>query len=103
MIQRMRNVVPIDISGMNLDNVTEIEVYLEQRSTNTRLRFSGEDVSILDEDTLAISISKEDAMKFSTATVRGQVAFTRADGVPGATKVFYVPVAELIWRDGYGD
>lgn len=103
MIQRMRNVVPIDITDVDLSNVTQIEVYLEQKSTNTYLRFAGEDVELVDENTLAISVSKEDAMKLSTATVRGQIAFTRENGLPTATKVFYVSVDELLWRDGYGD
>lgn len=103
MIQRMRNVIPIDITGLDITGVTDIEVYLEQRSTNTYLKFSGDDVQLVDADTLTINLSKEDAMKFSTATARGQVAYTDSEGNPGATKVFYVPVYELIWRGGYGD
>ena len=103
MIQRMRNTIPIDVKDIDLATVGELEVYLEQKSTNTLLKFSGEDIEVVDEDTLSVSISKEDGMRFSTATVRGQVAYTTNDGTPGATKVFYVPVYELLWRDGYGD
>lgn len=103
MIQRMRNVVPIDVTDMSLAGVFNIEVYLEQKATQTELKFDGDQVRVIDDDTLAIEITKEQAMRFSTATVRGQVAFMDADGNPNATKVFYVPVGELIWREGYGD
>lgn len=103
MIQRMRNTIPIDVTDLDLDSVSELEVYLEQSSTNTLLKFSGDEISIVDADTLSVSISKEDAMRFSTATCRGQVAFTDVNGNPGATKIFYVPVYELLWREGYGD
>lgn len=103
MIQRMRNTIPIDVSGFDLAGATNIEVYLEQKSTGLRLKFSGDEIFIVDDDTLEVNMSKDAAMRFSTATVRAQIAYTDSTGTPGATKPFYIPVYELLWREGYGD
>lgn len=101
MIQKMRNLVTINVRGINLYDVTDIEVCLEQN--DVELLYSGDDIEIGSESQLLIDVPKETAMTLDfRKLVRGQVMFTK-DGIPDATKPFMFPVMELIKGDGYGD
>ena len=101
MIQKMRNLVTINVHGVNLYEVTDIEVCLEQNGAE--LLYSGSDVQIGSESQLLIDVPKSTAMTLDfKKLVRGQVMFTK-DGIPDATKPFTFPVLELLKGDGYGD
>ena len=101
MIQKMRNLVTINVRGVNLYEVTDIEVCLEQNTTE--LIYSGENVEIGNETQLLVNVPKSVAMNLDfKKPMRGQVMFTK-NGVPCATNPFTFPVLELLKGDGYGD
>ena len=102
MFQRMRGSVSIEIDGVDLMTVSDVEVKLIQEDTGVELLFTGADVAIANSSTVTVVIPKEVSMQLEVAPMRGQVMFTRADGFPDATKPFTVPVSELIKEDGYG-
>lgn len=101
MIQRMRQQVSIEVDGIDLTTVTDIQVKLIQESTETEMLFTGADV-MFGASNVAVTIPKETAMNLDVSPLRGQVMFTKEDGWPDATKPFTVPVSELIKEDGYG-
>jgi len=102
MFQRMRGAVSINVDGVDLYEVSDIEVELIQEDTNTEMLFTGSDVAIADSTTLQVVIPKDVAMGLEVSPLRGQIMFTRANGFPDATKPFTVPVSELIKEAGYG-
>ena len=102
MIQRMRSQVSVDVDGIDLTTVSDIEVILTQESTNTEVLFAGADV-MFGENTVAVTLPKELAMQLDVSPLRAQIMFTKEDGYPDATLPFTIPVRELIKEDGYGD
>ncbi len=103
MFQRMANYVPITIDNVDMTIVSNIEVSFEQRSSGVELLYSGDNISVVDVHNIVVEMPKSDAMKLDDKPVRGQVMFTRDNGVPDATDIFQVPVKELLKDDGYGD
>ena len=102
MFQRMRGAVSINVDGVDLSTVTDIEVELIQEDTGVEMLFTGAEVVVTGETALTVVISKSAAMQLEVAPLRGQIMFTRDNGFPDATKPFTVPVSELIKEDGYG-
>ena len=102
MIQKMKNLVPINVHGIDLNEVTDIEVCLKQGSTE--LLYSGNEVEIGSETQLLVSVPKSVAMTIDhTKLVYGQVMWTDENELPDATDVFTIEVRELIKGAGYGD
>lgn len=101
MFQRMANYVTINVPDVDLTTVTNIEVSFEQRSSGTELTYSGDSVSVSTEHQLVVAMPKQDAMLLDSHPVKGQVMFTEG-AVPNATRVFTVPVNELLKEEGYG-
>ena len=102
MFQRMRGVISIEVDGVDMTTVTDIEVKLIQEDTGVDLLFTGSQVAVANESTVQVEIPKVTAMQLELAPLRGQVMFTQPNGYPDATKPFTVPVSELIKVDGYG-
>lgn len=102
MFQRMRGVISVDIDGVDMTNVTDIEFKLVQEDTGVDLLFTGSQVTVANESTVQVEIPKVTAMQLDVAPLRGQIMFTMPNGIPDATKPFTVPVSELIKEDGYG-
>ena len=102
MFQRMRGVVSVDVDGVDLTTVTDIEVKLIQEDTGVDLLFTGSQVAVGSSSSLQVEIPKATAMQLELSPMRGQVMFTQPNGYPDATKPFTVPVSELIKVDGYG-
>ena len=102
MFQRMRSVVPITVNGVDMLNVTDIEVKLIQEDTGVEMLFTGSDVMIADSATVQVEIPKAIGMQLEVAPIRGQIMFTMPNGIPDATKPFTIPVSELIKEEGYG-
>lgn len=103
MFQRMANYVPIEVPDIDLTRVDNIEVSFEQKSSDVSLWYGGDSIDVTNAHTLVVEIPKSDAMQLDDKPVRGQVMYTKDNGVPGATKVFTVTVNELLKEDGYGD
>ena len=102
MFQRMRGAVTVNVSGVNLTTVSDIEVKLIQESTGVDMLFTGDQVAVGNDTALMVVIPKETAMELDVSPLRGQVMFTKPDGFPDATRPFKVSVSELIKEDGYG-
>lgn len=102
MIQRLRNNITIRVSDIDLTTASDIEVTVEQRTTDTEITYSGDSVLVTGPHLLTITIPKEDAVLFDKRTAKGQVMFTNGNGMPGATKIFVIPMYELLKEDGYG-
>ena len=103
MYQRMRGLISIEVDGVDMTTVTNIEVYLEQESTGLQRLFTGSDVTVADYSKILISLPKEFCMQLDVSPLRAQVMFTRDTGLPDATQPFKIPVRELIKEAGYGD
>lgn len=102
MFQRMRGVISVDVDGVDMTTVTDIEVKLIQENTGIELLFTGSQVAVANESTVQVEIPKVTAMQLDVSPLRGQVMFTMPNGIPDATKPFTVPVSELIKVEGYG-
>lgn len=102
MFQRMRGVISIEVDGVDMTTVTDIEVKLIQEDTGVNLLFTGSQVAVANESTVQVEIPKATAMQLELMPMRGQVMFTHPNGIPDATKPFTVPVSELIKVEGYG-
>lgn len=102
MFQRMRGVISIEVDGVDMTTVTDIEVKLRQEDTGVDLLFTGSQVAVANESTVQVEIPKVTAMQLDVSPLRGQVMFTMPNGIPDATKPFTVPVSELIKVEGYG-
>lgn len=101
MIQKMRNLVTINVHGIDLYSVTDIEVCLTQGSTE--LLYSGQEVQIGNESQLLVDIPKSVAMNLDCKLdVSGQIMWKK-DGIPDATEIFMISVRKLLKEAGYGD
>lgn len=102
MIQRMLNKVTINVPDISLYAVYNIEVTLEQRSSCAEFTYGAENIEMAGEHTLVVTVPKEDAMKLLDKPIRYQVMYME-DGFPKATKIYRMPVDELLKDDGYGE
>lgn len=102
MIQRMKNKVAISLDDVQLDAVSDVEVTFDQKISGVELSYKGDQIEILSESELAVIIPKEDAMKLLDKPIRYQVMYME-DGFPKATKIYRMPVDELLKDDGYGE
>lgn len=102
MIQRMKNKVAISLDDVQLDAVSDVEVTFDQKMSGVELSYKGDQIEILSESELAVIIPKEDAMKLLDKPIRYQVMYME-DGFPKATKIYRMPVDELLKDDGYGE
>jgi len=91
------------VDGIDLTKVTDIEVELIQEDTGVEMLFTGGEVVVTGETALTVTIPKDTAMSLEVAPMRGQIMFTREDGMPDATRPFVVSVEELIKEAGYGN
>lgn len=103
MFQRMRSLIAVDVDGIDLTTVTDIEVQLIQEDTGVELLLSGDEVTVVSETQVSFGIPKSVGMQLEAAPIRAQIMFTRDTGLPDATKPFNIPVSELIKEAGYGD
>lgn len=102
MIQKMKNLVPINVHDVDLNSVTDIEVCLKQGSTE--LLYSGEQIQIGSESQLLISVDKSVAATLDPSKyVYGQVMWTDENDIPDATDIFTITVRKLLKEAGYGD
>lgn len=102
MRQRMKNKVVISLDDVQLDAVSDVEVTFDQKMSGVELSYKGDQIEILSESELAVIIPKEDAMKLLDKPIRYQAMYME-DGFPKATKIYKMPVDELLKDDGYGE
>lgn len=103
MIQKMMNRVLLDVPDVDLTAVYNIEVTFDQKASGVELTYSDEAIFVADESHLSVDIPKEDAMKLVHKPIRYQVMFMNTEEVPGASKIYIMPVDELLKDDGYGE
>lgn len=104
MIQKMRNQLVVNVPGEDMNTMTNIEVTIEQEENNLEFTYSGDSIAVSAAGKVLVSIPKEDADQLNFENdVRGQVMFTRPTGFPDATRIFRIPVRELLKEGGYGN
>lgn len=103
MIQRIRNYITLNVTQLDLGEVSDVQVTIEQQSSGCEFTYADENVLVVGPHLLTVTVPKDDAMKLDKKNVKGQIMYTDSDGVPRATKVFILPVEELLKEDGYGD
>lgn len=99
MRQKIKNVVYIAVEGIDLTTLSNIEFYIQQRRTKNL--FFQYTPTVINANTMFITIPKADADKLEAYPVKIQFAFTRDDGTPGASDVYQINVDELLREDGY--
>lgn len=102
MIQRVTNYITINVPGVDLTTVSDVEVTIEQRSTDVEFTYSGENALVVGPHLVTVTVPKADALQFDKKSAKGQMMFTDSAGVPGITKIFIIPMDELLKEDGYG-
>jgi len=102
MIQRILNYITIRVKDIDLTTVSDVEVTIEQRSTGVEVTYSGDNALVVGPHLITVTVPKSDALQFDKRSAKGQVMFTDENGVPGVTKIFFIPMNELLKEDGYG-
>lgn len=103
MIQRMFNRVPLEFPDVDFSAASDVEVTFDQKTSGVELTYAEEAVAVIDETHLEVYVPKEDALKLYHKPIRYQAMFIGADGFPSASKIYTMPVDELLKDDGYGD
>lgn len=96
MRRRIENLLQIQVDGIDLTTVSNIEVYVKQISF-----FKQYTPQNITENTMLVDIPLQDAMQMKTGTASIQFAFVDADGNPRASEITEVPVSELLKEAGY--
>lgn len=96
MRQRIENRILITCEDLDLSTLTDLEVYIEQGE-----RFFQYVPQVLSPHTLLVIMPVEDSKRLTTNTVKIQMAYTDAAGVPDATGIATVPVTALLKESGY--
>ncbi len=98
----MLNYLTINVSGTDLTEVTGLELRLVQDAGGVKNAFSGESLEVKNSSQVIAAIPRSVCEKLKTEhSARGQLLFLR-DGVPDRTRVFEIPIDELLPEGGYG-
>lgn len=96
MIQKTRNALYIEVSGVDLMSCRNLEIYIKQSGF-----FRQYTPEVISSSELLVVVPYEDAMLLYHSDVRIQLAFTDENGNPRATKPRRVTVDELLKEAGY--
>ncbi len=97
MIQRISNIIRIEIEGASLEGASDLEFYIRQWGG----LFIELTPTIVDASHIEVEIPFEEAMKLQPTRASLQLAFTNANGYRTATDVLSIPVGELLKEEGY--
>lgn len=96
MREKIENLLKITCEDIDLQKVTDIEVYVKQ------IRFFGcYTPTVISPHEMTVKIPFEDARKLTEGTVKLQFAFTDEDGNPRASETVKETVGELLKELGY--
>lgn len=96
MFQNIENRLTMEVEGVDLTTVINIEVYVKQNH-----RFFTYAPTVLSADTMTITVPMIHARSLSVGTVEMQFAFTYGGGAPGQSEVVEVPVERFLKEAGY--
>ena len=96
MRQRIENRILITCEDLDLTTLTNMEVYIEQRT-----KFFQYVPRIIDEHSMLVIMPLQDSKRLDSTSVKIQMAFTDEIGTPRATGTTTVPVSELLKEAGY--
>lgn len=96
MREKIKNALKITCSGVDLTTVRNIEFYVKQRKF-----FGCYTPIVVSASEMLVTIPFSDAKKLTKGTAELQFAFTNAEGVPDASDVEKVEVAEFLKEVGY--
>lgn len=97
MRERIRNELHIEVEGVDLTTVRNIEFYVRQG----KCFFETYPVSVVSATEMVVSIPFEDAMRLTSSMASLQFAFVDANGTPRASEVAAEPVNVLLKKAGY--
>ena len=97
MRERIKNTLHVEVEGIDLTTVRDIELYVRQgRGFRAMYR-----PQVLSATELLLVIPYEDAMQLSNGASELQLAFVDAGGTPRASEPTSEDVGRLIWEEGY--
>lgn len=97
MRERIRNELHIDVEGVDLTTVRNIEFYVRQG----KCFFRTYPVNVVSPTKMIVSIPFEDAMQLTSNMASLQFAYVDAAGTPRASEVAAEPVSVLLKKAGY--
>lgn len=103
MFQKMTTHLTVNVHGVDLREMSDVQFNLKQQTQGKEFNYSGAAINTSTQGKLIVTIPKADADQLTVEDATGQVMFTRPGGIPDATKVFTVPIWELQKEGGYGD
>lgn len=101
MRQKIENELKITVAGLDLTTIEagSIEFYVRQSNG-----FFGQYTpTVVNANTMAVTIPKADAMTLTPTTCKLQFAFIDANGNPQASEIAEIAVAVLLKETGYGN
>ena len=96
MRRRMKNILRITCTDIDLTTVTDLEFYVKQGGY-----FKQYVPQVRSATEMLVELPMEDTQALKTEPVRLQFAFTDANGNPGASEIANVPVDDLLKEAGY--
>lgn len=103
MFQKMKTFLTVNVHGVDLREMSDIEFSLKQPTRGLAFNYSGAAINTSEQGKLIVTIPKADADLLMVEDATGQIMFTRPGGIPDATPVFRVPIWELQKEGGYGN
>lgn len=97
MRERIQNELHIEVEGVDLTTVRNIEFYVRQG----RGFFKTYPVTVISAAEMTVHIPFEDAMELSTSAALLQFAYVDANGTPMASEIATESVGSLLQREGY--
>ena len=95
MREKIKNYLHIEVTGLDLTEVTDLEFYVRQGA-----QFWQYKPTVVSGTEMTVSIPFEDAMLLRKGFAQLQFAFKR-NGVPDASEIDTVPVGVLLKEAGY--
>ena len=97
MRERIRNELHIEVDGVDLTTVRNIEFYVRQG----KCFFRTYPAFVVSPSEMTVSIPFEDAMQLTSSMASLQFAFVDANGTPRASEPAAEPVGILLKKAGY--
>ena len=96
MRQKIKNTISLEVAGLDLTTITNIEFYIKQGS-----RFWQLTPVVVSSTEMYVVFPKEDAMGLSIGNVKLQFAYTQGN-LTNASDIAEIAVAALLKEAGYG-
>lgn len=95
----MRNVLAIEIVGMDLTTCSNLKFYVRQNGTTYSYNGTAD---ANDHSVMNVEIPKSDTQKFTNTYAQVQVALTDANGIPRSHEPVTIKMGDFLEVTGYG-